>query len=116
MHDLRALAEKYVVLTGQIEEVRSAMLVCLTANGADANPHQPARRPGGGQATQHPKALAAQEVEAKILDLLRARPMRLAEIVTAMEARQSTTSERLRRLRQRGLVALVDGGAWAASG
>jgi Transposase, Mutator family len=36
MEDLRTLAETYVALTGQIEEVRRAMLACLTNGAGDA--------------------------------------------------------------------------------
>ena len=111
MSDLRALAEEYVALTGQIEEVRRAMLAFLT-NGTDPNPTRPARSSGG---SQHPNAKAAKAAEERILELLKTRPMRMAEIAAEMQARPSTTSERLRRLRQRGLAGPVDGGAWAAS-
>jgi DNA-binding IclR family transcriptional regulator len=54
-------------------------------------------------------------VEENILDLLKAGPKRLTEIAAATEAKQSTTSERMRRMCQRSLVAPVGGGAWAAS-
>ena len=33
--DLRVLAEKYVALTGEIEDVRRAMLACLTNGGGE---------------------------------------------------------------------------------
>jgi Mn-dependent DtxR family transcriptional regulator len=66
-----------------------------------------------GSQSSHP-TLAAQEAEETILNLLRDRPMRMAEVMKEMQAKQSTTSERLRRLRQRGLV-VVDGGAWTAA-
>jgi DNA-binding transcriptional ArsR family regulator len=113
MEDLRTLAETYVALTGQIEEVRRAMLACLT-NGADPNPMHPARLSSGSQ-SNHPNAAKAAEAEEKIIALLRERPMKAVEITAATESRQSTTSERLRRLRQRGLVTLGGGGAWAAT-
>ena len=38
--DLRALAERYVTLTGEVEAVRRAMLACLT-NGAGEHPIRP---------------------------------------------------------------------------
>ncbi len=48
--NLVQLAEKYIRLTGEIEDVRRGMLACL-ANGAGAGdaprPPQPARAPGG---------------------------------------------------------------------
>jgi hypothetical protein len=113
--DLLALAAKYVALTGEIEEVRRAMLACL-ANGAGehpARPTQPARSSGGS----HPNALKAQEVESQISEMVRTRPLRMAEIASVMGAKQSTTAERLRRMRERGLIERLDGkeGGWTAS-
>jgi hypothetical protein len=116
MGDLRILAEKFVRLSEEIEETRSQMLAALM-NGAAPNPQQPARRAGGGQAMQpsHPNAKLAQAAEQRIVELLKTRgALKMTEIMAAMESRQSTTSERLRRLRQRGLVA-VDAGAWTAT-
>ena len=89
------------------------MLSALT-NGADPNPQRPARRGPGGQAS-HPNALAAKAAEEKILGLLKAGPLKLAEIAAATQGEQSTTSERLRCLRQRGLASPGVGGAWAAT-
>ncbi len=105
------LARKYVALSDQLEAVRGqiARAVANGAAGEAARPTQPARSSGG---SQHPNALKAAEVEARILELLKARPMRMAEIAVETEAKQSTTSERLKRMRERGLVALADG-AWA---
>jgi hypothetical protein len=110
--DLRALAEEYVALQDKVEGVRRAMLACLT-NGAGPNP-TPAGRPGGtGSMPNHPNAVRAKEAEQTILAMLRERPRRAAEIATATDSRQSTTSERLRRMREKKLVTMVDG-AWEA--
>ena len=101
--DLLALAAKYVALTEEIEDVRRAMLACLT-NGAGehpARPTQPARSAGG---SKHPNAAKAEEIESQILEMLRTRPMRMAEIAAETGARQTTTAERLRRMRGKGLV------------
>ena len=89
-------------------EIRKAVL-----NGASdmTRPTQPAR-PGG---VEHPNAVAAKEAEEKILELLKAGPLRMGEIAEATAARRTTTGERLRRLRQRGLAGPVGGGAWAAT-
>jgi hypothetical protein len=67
--DLLVLAAKYVALTGEVEDLRRAMLTPLT-NGAGeaARPTQPARSSGG---SQHPNALKAGEAEARIMGLLR---------------------------------------------
>ena len=109
--DLRVLAADYVRLSSEIEDLRRRMLSALT-NGAAANPIRPVRTGGG----HHPKGREAKaaEAEAEILELLKGGPKRMAEIGAATEAKQSTLSVRLRRLRQRGLAAPVGGGAWAA--
>jgi hypothetical protein len=72
-------------------------LAVMNRSGAEAKAPftQPARSAGE---SQHPNAAKAAEAEAKILELLKARPMRMTEIAAEMKARQTTTSERLRRL------------------
>ena len=124
--DLRALAAEYVALQDKVERSRAAMLVALTANGAGdhpVRPTKPARALGGKPQPQPPQSQElqpkpnhlemAKEAEARILGLLKVRPMRMAEIASEMSARQSTTSERLRRLREKGLVTQANG-AWEA--
>jgi hypothetical protein len=115
--DLLVLAEKYVALTGEIEDVRRAMLSCLT-NGAGEIPLRPRpparRRPGGSQ--QHPNAAAAAAAERKTIELLRSSPgLGTAAIAKATGAKVNTTSERLKRLQARGQVARADGGGWSAA-
>lgn len=120
--DLRALAAEYVALQDKVEAVRRSMLACLT-NGAGDHPVRPTRpaRALGGKAAQaqgqelqsQPNHIeAAKLAEEKILELLKAGPLRMAEISSQMSARQSTTSERLRRMRDRHLIAR-DGEGWA---
>jgi DNA-binding NtrC family response regulator len=117
--DLRALAERYVTLTGEVEDVRRAMLACLT-NGAGESPvvrpTSARSKPGEkGSRSKHPNAQLAAEAEGQILDLLKTRPMRMAEIASEMGAKQTTTTERLRRLRERGQIVPADGGGWAVA-
>jgi hypothetical protein len=101
MGDLRALAETYVALSGQIEDVRRAMLACLT-NGAEPNPMRPARASGGSR----PAGKAAEEAETAIKKLVENQPgMGSSAIAKAMEASIATTTDRLRRLRLRGEIA-----------
>ena len=111
------LARRYVTLSDELETVRSEIArAVLNGGGGKPDPHPTgAQRPGvKGSQSSHPNAAKAAEAEETILNLLRERPMRMVEIMAAMESRQSTTSERLRRLRQRGLVA-ADSGAWTAT-
>jgi hypothetical protein len=111
MDDLRALAETYVVLTGQIEEVRRAMLACLS-NGAAPNPIRPARVSSGSQAVH---ALATKEAESEIVALLRSQPKLTTSAITkATKSKQSTVSERLRRLRERGEISGGGADGWVA--
>ena len=101
MGDLRDLAQEYVALTGQIEEVRRAMLAALT-NGAGEKPQIPfspavRRRPGG---------VATQQAEQAIVALLGKEPgLKTAAIAKATCAPLVTTQDRLRRLRVRSEVA-----------
>ena len=71
--DLRVLAEKYVALTGEIEDVRRAMLACLTNGGGEPpSSLSPARPASIGRG--HPKAVEAAKAEEAIVDLLRTKP------------------------------------------
>jgi hypothetical protein len=119
MSDLLILASKYVALTGEIEDVRRAMLACLT-NGAGANPvpPTPAKRPGAkGPQPSHPNAIAAQEAERKIVELLQATPgLKTSQLAKATSSKTNTTTERLRRLKARNLIMPAEGGGWAAPG
>jgi hypothetical protein len=51
--DLRALADKYVALNGEIDDVRREMFACLT-NGGGANPVRPYFSPATGRASVAP--------------------------------------------------------------
>jgi hypothetical protein len=102
MSDLRTLAEKFVRLSTEIEETRTAMLACLT-NGADPRPFSPAVRPRlGGR--QKANVIAAREAEAQVIERLRERPMGTAELARATGAPVVTVQDRLRRLRSRGVI------------
>jgi hypothetical protein len=111
--DLVTLARRFVACNDELERLREQIKLAVVNGAGEAAPvpFVAARsRPGA-----HPNALKAAEPEGRILELLKQGPMRASAIAAALEARQSTTSERLRRLRQRGLVALA-GGAWASTG
>ena len=101
--DLRALAEKYVALSAEIEDLRCAMLTALTNCAGDApRPIRPAWQSSGGP---HPKAIATTQAEDQILGLLKQQPgMRTTELVKATGAKGPTVTERLRRMKQRGAV------------
>ena len=69
------------------------------------------KKPGG-----HPNAAAAQEAEAKIIELLRATPgMGTAALTRATGAKVNTTAERLKRMKAKGLAIGGAGGGWTAS-
>jgi hypothetical protein len=121
---LVALAEKYVRLSGELEDTRSAMKRLLMNGGDDSDARPPTRPPisGGKPKRSHAKPpghaemmSAAQAAEQKVLDLVRGGMTRSSEIAAATSSRVSTCSERLRRLRQKGLVERV-GEGWAAAG
>jgi predicted Rossmann fold nucleotide-binding protein DprA/Smf involved in DNA uptake len=114
--NLIQLAERFVRQSKELDETRDAMKRLLL-NGGDDKPSAPfvkAGRPGRtGSQSQHPNAILAQQAESRILELLKTGPKRMAELASETETRQSTTSERLRRLREKGLVVQANG-AWQA--
>ena len=115
--DLRALAEQFISLTGQIETVRRAMLAALS-NGAGPEPRPtlPARSKLGGRpkasskassssSSKAPKAIAAAAAESEIMEIVRAKPgVRTAQIARATGAKGPTVTARIARLRERGLI------------
>ena len=122
MTDLVGLARRFVQLS-ELEATRAEIAKAVLNGGGGASPKAPftpAGRPGrtgslGGksqsqplelqsQPNQHPNAIRGAEVETQILAMLKERPHRMAEISSTMKSRQSTTSERLRRMRAKGLV------------
>ena len=61
------------------------------------------------------RAAKAAEAEAKILELVRDRPMPTGEIAKATASKVNTTGERLKRLKAKGLVVRDSAnGGWAA--
>jgi hypothetical protein len=102
--DLVALAQRYVSLSAELEETRSAMRAALM-NGSDGNPTK-AGSSGLPNKRIHHEALLAQSkaAEERVLALLREKPMRPSEIARVTRGKLSTTRERLRRLRKRGVV------------
>jgi hypothetical protein len=113
--DLVALAQRYVLLSAELEETRSAMRAALI-NGLDVNPTK-AGSSGPPNKGMDREAILAQSKAAdeRVLALLREKPMRPSEIAKVMRGKLSTTRERLRKLRKRGEVeSAVDG--WRLAG
>ena len=117
MSDLVELARRFVQLSDELESVRGEIKLAVV-NGAGDSPIRPtsAARPGlkRSQPSQPNHLQVAKEAESQILEMLKTGPKRMAEISSEMQARQSTTSERLRRMREKGLIKR-DGEGWAAS-
>lgn len=138
MADLRALAERYICLSSEIEGVRRAMLVCLS-NGLDHDeasaPGEPAAAKPNGKETSLPVYMPPRPAKAEAKTNFEAvRRAKLTEARTAeqrlMEAMQlqgnltgvalanlvnasrSSTGERLRRLAQAGKVEKDRVGRW----
>jgi DNA invertase Pin-like site-specific DNA recombinase len=114
--DLRALAAEYVALQDKVETVRRSMLACLRngAGGEPVRPTQPARVSGGSE-SRHPNAKAGRQAEARILELLKERPMRTAEIATATGSGSTTVIQRLNRMKSRGEVQGGGNAGWQAA-
>jgi hypothetical protein len=102
--DLVALAQRYVSLSAELEETRSAMRASLM-NGSDGNPTT-AGSSGLPNKGMDREAVLAQSKAAdeRVLALLREKAMRPSEIAKATRSKLSTTRERLQRLRKRGEV------------
>lgn len=107
------LARRYVALSDELETVRGEIRrVMLNGAGDAPRPTQARSKPGG----QHPNAIKAQKIDQRILDLLKAQPgMKVGDLAKATSSKTSTTSERLRRMRERGSVAPAQDGGWAAA-
>jgi hypothetical protein len=114
--DLRALAERYVVLEAEIETVRRAMVSALTNGAGGASLLRPTARLR--PALKEPREAifgAAKDADAKVLELLKATPgMTGAAIMRATNSKPTTLQQRLKRLERRSLVRRDDSGAWSA--
>ena len=110
MIGLVELARKFVTLSAELEETRNAMRAALM-NGSDGNPTK-AGSSGPPNKGMDREAFLAQTKAAdeRVLALLREKPMRPSEIVRATHGKLSTTRERLRRLRKRGVVEPAEDG------
>jgi hypothetical protein len=103
-------AQRYVSLSAELEETRKAMRAALMS-GSDGNPTKaPSAGPldkgrDRGAILAQPKA-----ADERVVALLRVKPMRPSEIVRATHGKLSTTRERLRRLRKRGVVEPAEDG------
>jgi hypothetical protein len=123
MTDLVQLAKELVSLTGRIAAIRDSMRKIL-ANGVDVHPPDPhptarptrARRLGGKKKSQrsprkkpqarHPNAVRAAKIEARILELLQAKPgLRTAELARLTGSPPTSTSNRLARMLAKSQVA-----------
>ena len=134
LNDLAALAERYIGLVKETEDVRAQMRRLL-ANGSDPHPADPqpiarptlARRLGE---TKKPQAsipaaasakgrearmvIAAQE-EARIMEILSSNPLRTSEAARLTGSALTTCAARLARLQARGLVSRDADERWSAS-
>jgi hypothetical protein len=114
MTGLVELAQRYVSLSAELEETRNAMRAALM-NGSDRNPTK-AGSAGPPNKGMDREAVLTQSKAAdeRVLALLRENPMRPSEFARATRAKVSTTRERLRRLRKRGVVEPAEDG-WRLS-
>ena len=116
MVDLVGLAQRYVALSSELEDVRNQMRLALANDGgeAPARPTQGSPRKAAGQ--EHPAAKKAAVVEGEIMALLRDKPgVGTAEVARATASKTSTTVERLRRLREKGMVTGGGNAGWSAT-
>ena len=114
MTGLIELAQRYVSLSAELEETRSAMRAALM-NGWDKNPTKAGSPDPPNKGTDRERVLAqSKAADERVLALLRDKPMRPSEIAKATLGKLNTTRERLRRLRKRGVVEPAEDG-WRLS-
>jgi hypothetical protein len=102
--DLVALAQRYVLLSAELEETRNAMRAALI-NGLDVNPTKAGSSGPPNKGMDREAVLAQSKLaDERVLALLREKTMRPSEIAKATRGKLSTTRERLRRLHKRGTV------------
>ncbi len=113
--DLVALAKRFVDLTAELDATRDAMRwLLMNGAGGEAAPRPTQARPKPG--ARHPNAIKAAEIEASIVALLRTTPgMRTAAVAKATGARTSTTVERLKRMKDKGLAQGGGDAGWSAA-
>jgi hypothetical protein len=114
MADLIRLAEEFVATARQLDQIRQQMRIALTANGGDSEsetaPHPTQARPKPGKAgkarvSKAEMMAAAKALDETALDLIRAQPgVKTGEIRKALAMKSTTATERIKRLRQRGLI------------
>jgi hypothetical protein len=115
--DLVTLAKRFVALSEELEAVRGEIRRCVL-DGVEEAPVRPPIKPAGRKhpaGQEHPAAKKAAVVEAEIMALLRDKPgTGTAEVARATASKTSTTVERLRRLREKGMVTGGGGEGWTA--
>jgi predicted Rossmann fold nucleotide-binding protein DprA/Smf involved in DNA uptake len=122
--DLTELARQYVSLTAQLQEVRNAIKRCVL-NGVDPEPPpgptSARSKPGQTAKPMKPRPPGRDEVMAQakldddaVIAALKNEPMRLVQLAEATGQKQTTLSNRLKRLAERGLIER-SGGGWAAA-
>ena len=110
MVGLVELAQRFVSLASELEETRNAMRAALM-NGLDENPTRAGSFGPPNKKLDREAVLGqSKAADERVLALLREKPMRPSEIAKATRGALSTTRERLRRLRKRGVVELAEDG------
>jgi hypothetical protein len=106
------LAERFVSLSSELEEVRNRMRKAL-ANGSAGEPARARPTAARSKRPGNQKAKAAKTADNAILTLLKEQSLGPAAIARATDAKPGTVSDRLRRLANQGLVERGDDG-WRA--
>ena len=121
--DLRELAARYCALSDELDGVRREMVAALGNGHAPSVPAKepavPFATPTAGRKkppkTLHPNAIKFAEMSETILAQLRLKPCSTMEIAAATQAKGSTTVERLKKMKARGLVQRDAQGLYSAA-
>jgi hypothetical protein len=116
VNDLVELARRFVSLSDELESVRGEIKHAVLNGGGSAaiTPRPTPARKAGGSKSSHPHIKAAAQAEARILELIRDQPLKTSEIAKATGAKVNTVTERMKRLRDKGMAVSGDSG-WRAS-
>jgi hypothetical protein len=112
MTDLCALAQRYVSLTTELEDVRQQMKTALL-NGGGSETARPPTSPRQGRNERRELLETSAARDEAVMALLKDGPMSQAALVRAIGVAQSTTQQRLQRLLAKGLLARSDDGDWS---
>ena len=111
--DLVELAKRLVAIDAEKDAIRERMRRLL--DGDSVRPSRPSASLNGSarRAATEAKASKAAEGDQQVMDLLREKPMKQAELARALSLPPSSIGNKLARLRRKGLALPGEAGRWS---